>query len=297
MTLLLYNKPLLRVLAVLCGAGIGLAAWYYVALSATKLPEQGARDALAIISFLISGWLMMLIAEVVDNHYLRVFGCLCAGLGGYVSFPWIFRIDGPKLAELPSGKNGMQMVGLGFWAAMALAAIMLVLLVWRLIYDRLTYGRPAFKAAKAEVSLGPAPAGAGQPAGPTPLPPIPIDTSPIAVAGSTGTQAVAAVATPARTAAPVKRLTGIGGLYMGTTFELSPGEHVMGRQDAEFLLSSDNQVSRRHAHLSVSEQGLCTLTDLNSTNGTFVNNERISTLALCPGDVVRIGTSLFKVEA
>src|SRR5690606_28663977 len=76
MIYIFYNKILLRLLVVLCGLGIGLATWKYVGLSAEKLPEQGSRDALAIVSFLIAGWLVMLIAEVVDQHYMRAFAAL-----------------------------------------------------------------------------------------------------------------------------------------------------------------------------------------------------------------------------
>lgn len=294
MVYLLYNKFLLRVFVLLTGAGIGLAAWRYVALSALKLPEQGARDALAIISFLIASWLVMLIAEVLDNHYARAFGCLCVGLGAYVSYPWIFRIDGPKLAELAGGKAGMQQVALGFWGAAGIAALMLLLLVWRLVLDRLTYGRPPLSAAHADVKLGPAlPAVAAPPkAEPDGLPPIPLDTSPLLVAPAVREQ----LAAPQRDGAPVQRLTGIGGMCLGTVFELKPGQYTLGRVEAELLLEGDNQVSRRHAQLKIEQDGMATLSDLGSTNGTFVNNQRIQSIQLCPGDVVQIGTSSFKVE-
>lgn len=294
MVYLLYNKFLLRVFVLLTGAGIGVAAWQYVALSAIKLPEQGARDALAIISFLIAAWLVMLIAEVLDNHYARAFGCLCVGLGAYISYPWIFRIDGPKLAEVAGGQAGMQLVALGFWAASGIAALMLLLLVWRLVLDRLTYGRPPLRAAHADVKLGPAtPAATAPPkAQPEGLAPIPIDTSPLLVTSAAPEQLFA----PQRTAAPVRRLTGIGGMGLGTVFEIEPGQHVIGRVDAELLLADDNQVSRRHAQLNVEQDGLATLSDLGSTNGTFVNNQRVQSIQLCPGDVVQVGTSSFKVE-
>jgi hypothetical protein len=294
MVYLLYNKFLLRVFVLLTGAGIGVAAWHYVALSALKLPEQGARDALAIISFLVAAWLVMLIAEVLDNHYARVFGCLCVGLGAYVSYPWVFRIDGPKLAEVAGGQSGMQLVALGFWGACGIAAVMLLLLVWRLVLDRLTYGRPPLPAAHADVKLGPAPpAMAVAPkAEPDGLPPIPIDTSPLLVSSAAPVQSFA----PQRAGAPVKQLTGIGGMCLGTVFAVQPGQHTLGRSDAELLLADDNQVSRRHAQLNVEPDGLATLSDLGSTNGTFVNNQRIQSIQLCPGDVVQIGTSSFKVE-
>ncbi len=297
MVFLLYNKILLRVLVLLAGAGIGLAAWYYITLSALKLPEQGARDAMAIISFLIAAWLVMLIAEVVDNHYVRVFGCLCAGLGAFVSFPWVFVTDGPKLAQLEGGRNGMALVSLGFWGAMGIALLMLVLLVWRLVLDRLTYGRPPLAATHADVPAGAAPIPGAAPlrqpeAALDALPPIPLDTSPLLVA----TPAMAPAVSADRPSAPVARLTGIGGMYLGTVFELAPGQFTIGRLEADLLLSGDHQVSRRHAQLSVTPDGSASISDLGSTNGVLVNNQRVQSMVLCPGDVLQIGTSLFKVE-
>jgi len=296
MAFLLYNKLLLRLLVILSGIAVGAATYYYVTLSGQKLPEHGVTDALAIISFLIAGWLVMAIAEVIDNHYARVFGCLCIGLGGYMSFPWVFRTDGPKLAELPGGAEGMRIVTLGFWAAIGLAAVMLVLLVWRLILDRVTYGRRPRAVARDDTALGQRPAGMGEPQRSPELPPIPIDASPLAVGSTPAGEAPATPAAP-REPAPVSKLVGIGGVYLGTEFALAPGDHLLGRAEAEFLLANDNQVSRRHAQLSVTPDGIATITDLGSTNGTYLNDSRVTSVALAPGDILRIGTSLFKAEA
>jgi pSer/pThr/pTyr-binding forkhead associated (FHA) protein len=85
-------------------------------------------------------------------------------------------------------------------------------------------------------------------------------------------------------------------MYLGTVFDLTPGRFTVGRQEADLLLSGDNQVSRQHAQLVVSPEGIATVTDLGSTNGTLVNNQRVQSLVLGPGDVLQIGTSMFKVE-
>uniref|UniRef100_UPI0034D98250 FHA domain-containing protein n=1 Tax=Armatimonas sp. TaxID=1872638 RepID=UPI0034D98250 len=53
--------------------------------------------------------------------------------------------------------------------------------------------------------------------------------------------------------------------------------------------------SRRHAQL-VSENGGVALEDLGSTNGTFVNGQRITRVALALGDQIVIGTSTLRVE-
>src|SRR5688500_1775193 len=141
MVYLFYNKLLLRVLVLLAGIGVGLVTYHYVALSVAKLPDQGARDALAVVSFLIAGWLVMLIAEVVDNHYVRVFGTLCMGWGAFVSYGWIFLKDREPLSTLPEIAARFPVLSFGFWSAVAIAAILLVLLITRLIIDKVTLGR------------------------------------------------------------------------------------------------------------------------------------------------------------
>jgi hypothetical protein len=328
MVFLFYNKWLLRLLVLLTGGALGVVAAKYVGLLAQKLPETGARDALSIVAFLIAGWLAMLIAEVLDNHYARVAGCLCVALGGFVAYPWLFRKDGPQLLKVEGGAEGMQLINLGFWAAMAIAGLMLVLLVTRLILDKLNLGRlPAAvssaqmdkllakisttdSGAAAATSAADAAVAAGiEGANATPreaeLPPIPVDLSPLAVtsldalspANALGSEAAKLAVLP-RNPAPVSRLSGIGGMYVGRSFVLSPGENTVGRQDALILLADDSQVSRRHAAITLADDGLATVNDLGSTNGSFLNDTRIdSSIELQPGDVLRFGTSLFKVEA
>ena len=297
MLFLFYNKVLLRVLVTLSGLGIGLAAWQYASLSALKLQQQGVRDALAIISFLIAGWLVMLIAEVVDNRYVRIFGCLCVGLGGYIAYRWIFVEDGSKLAELSAGPAGMRLVGAGYWGALGIAALMFALLVIRLALDKANYGRRPATVARMDVGLGVKPEGMGMAPEEPGLPPIPVDTSPLNVAAPASSVEAQPAAQAQRTTAPVSKMTGIGGVYLGHVFNLSPGDHSIGRSDAELLLENDKQVSRSHARVSVDAGGIATITDLGSSNGTFLNDERIESAALAPGDVVRIGTTMFKVEA
>jgi hypothetical protein len=248
----------------------------------------------------------MLIAEVVDNHYVRVFGTLCMGLGAFVSYPWIFERDGPQLMALPDAAARWPVLSFGFWSSVAAAGILLVLLVTRLIIDKLTYGKPLQKIAaqKTDTDLGQAPQGMGQKPRPGELAPIPIDTSPLAVntAGSADragqdpapTQSAPA---PVRIFGPVKQLKGVGGLYDGREFRLAPGRMRIGRQDADILLADDSQVSRAHAVLVVDEQGMALIEDNGSTNGTFLNNEKVSTAPLAPGDLLRIGTTQFRVEA
>lgn len=66
-------------------------------------------------------------------------------------------------------------------------------------------------------------------------------------------------------------------------------ERVMiGRDPDNDIPIKAEHVSRHHAQVTV-EQGACWITDLNSTNGTYVNGRRIKKRLLRDGDKVRIG--------
>lgn len=60
----------------------------------------------------------------------------------------------------------------------------------------------------------------------------------------------------------------------GTVYTLRPGVHTVGRLNADVLLS-DPSVSRSHARITV-QGSTVTLEDVGSTNGTFVNGQRLS---------------------
>lgn len=74
------------------------------------------------------------------------------------------------------------------------------------------------------------------------------------------------------------------------TFQLREGSNVIGRgQDAQFRLP-DTGVSRRHVEIRWDGQ-TAMLTDLNSTNGTTVNDLQVSSWELADGDRIRVGHS------
>ncbi len=69
-----------------------------------------------------------------------------------------------------------------------------------------------------------------------------------------------------------------------------PGEGVVviGRSRESELRLPDADTSRKHAKI-VCEAGVYRIEDLASTNGTFVNGQRIDRHTLAPGDRIRVG--------
>jgi len=75
-------------------------------------------------------------------------------------------------------------------------------------------------------------------------------------------------------------------------------ELIIGRVDGEkvFCIKNDNAVSKQHCKFYLYLEKLY-VSDLNSSNHTFVNNKRITEPVLCKnGDVVKIGNTFLKIE-
>ena len=69
---------------------------------------------------------------------------------------------------------------------------------------------------------------------------------------------------------------------------LKPGSTTLGRSPENDIALNSGQVSRRHARIDCGE-GVCTVEDLQSSNGTFVNGKRVTRSILTPGDRLRLG--------
>lgn len=74
----------------------------------------------------------------------------------------------------------------------------------------------------------------------------------------------------------------------GMTFVLHPGSTTVGRHPDSDIFLDDVTVSRHHCRFSTSGEALL-VEDAGSTNGTYVNGERVDTHRLAPGDEVLIG--------
>ena len=96
--------------------------------------------------------------------------------------------------------------------------------------------------------------------------------------------------------APRYRLTGRHDRLGQVEVELGDGELVLGRDPGADVTLDDPQVSRRHARLTASV-GSVSVQDLGSTNGTYVNGERVTAADLHEGDQLRIGEITLQLVA
>ncbi len=94
-------------------------------------------------------------------------------------------------------------------------------------------------------------------------------------------------------AAQTAFLVGLSGRHAGKLFRLRSGENIIGRASSALVRLDEKAASYQHAKLLLNSRG-CFVVDLESTNGTFVNDSRVEeAVELRAGDVVRCGTSNF----
>jgi len=85
---------------------------------------------------------------------------------------------------------------------------------------------------------------------------------------------------------------------VGLVFRLLPGSlKTIGRAPGVDFVVDAALVSRVHCRLTLSADNQLLLEDLGSTNGTFVNGEKVSKATLNDGDTVTVGRVEFVVNA
>jgi len=99
--------------------------------------------------------------------------------------------------------------------------------------------------------------------------------------------------TPEPATIPKACLTIDSGEYQDVVINLFDRAIVIGRQKESDIMLKENNVSRRHAKIEP-VGGVFFITDLDSTNGTFVNGERVQNQQLTSGDAIKIGTTLLQ---
>ncbi len=98
--------------------------------------------------------------------------------------------------------------------------------------------------------------------------------------------------TRVRMALPKFVLRGVSGPTFGKTQGVV-GTITLGRSSECDICIPSDEISRRHARLKVDPEGVA-VEDLDSANGTFVNNQRVhETARLKPGDELRLDTVRF----
>jgi Protein of unknown function (DUF3662)/Inner membrane component of T3SS, cytoplasmic domain len=80
------------------------------------------------------------------------------------------------------------------------------------------------------------------------------------------------------------------------TIELDGRALTIGRAPDNGLVLRDGRASRHHARIDT-RRGSLVLTDLGSTNGSWVNDRRVESVALGEGDRLRIGTTTLVIES
>jgi pSer/pThr/pTyr-binding forkhead associated (FHA) protein len=101
--------------------------------------------------------------------------------------------------------------------------------------------------------------------------------------------------TRVRNTLPKFMLRGVSGPTFGKTFALT-GTMVIGRQNDSDIPVAAEEISRHHARLQVTPEGVL-VEDMSSANGTFINDKRVQSGLLKPGEELRLDTVRFLLVA
>lgn len=93
-------------------------------------------------------------------------------------------------------------------------------------------------------------------------------------------------------AAKTATLTVVSGPAKGAVHNLKKARVILGREDAGIVLN-DQEISRHHCMIEVREN-YANLKDLDSTNGTFYEEERVRAAMLQNGAEFRIGNTVIR---
>lgn len=88
----------------------------------------------------------------------------------------------------------------------------------------------------------------------------------------------------------------LNGDHKGEDFRLKAGKNVIGTASDCDIVLTDKKISRKHCTIRY-EGGEFQIADLDSSNGTFVNSERIQKHDLIDNDVLKLGDIEFKFKS
>ena len=114
-------------------------------------------------------------------------------------------------------------------------------------------------------------------------------------------QTATLVTVPERPVAAVKREACLVQIYptgpgMGSRFNLKDSTVILGRAQECDICLEDLSISRHHVRIQPGMDGYYVI-DLQSTNGTFINDKPVSMCKLKDGDYLRIGVVIFRYLA
>jgi pSer/pThr/pTyr-binding forkhead associated (FHA) protein len=75
----------------------------------------------------------------------------------------------------------------------------------------------------------------------------------------------------------------------GSTYVLDTATTAIGRHPDSAIFLDDITVSRRHSSIDRDDDGVFSIRDVGSLNGTYVNRERVESRTLADGDEVQVG--------
>ncbi|MCC6620994.1 MAG: FHA domain-containing protein [Deltaproteobacteria bacterium] len=91
-------------------------------------------------------------------------------------------------------------------------------------------------------------------------------------------------------------LVALNGSLKGHDFRIRDGKNVIGTAADTDIVLTDQYMSARHAVIR-HEEGMFVIVDLDSTNGTYVNDQRCSKEELIDNDRVRLGRTELKFKS
>jgi len=91
-------------------------------------------------------------------------------------------------------------------------------------------------------------------------------------------------------------IVALNGDHKGEDFRLKSGKNVIGAAADCDIVLTDKKVSRKHCTIRY-EGGEFQIADLDSSNGTFVNDERTQKHDLIDNDIIKLGDIQFKFKS
>lgn len=85
----------------------------------------------------------------------------------------------------------------------------------------------------------------------------------------------------------------ISGKRAGEIVKINKSRFIIGRTDGDLLID-DFHISKKHASIEIWSRDQMFIKDLESKNGTFLNNILVTRTRLKDGDIIKIGTSTMR---